>query len=302
MRKRHIPVFTSVTNDTLPYLAVTLKSISDFTNGECIADVRILTSGLAAYNQRKLRHLSLEGVELSIVDINRRIEDYRADLEERLGYFGREASFYPFFIAASYPKIARAFYIECGSIVRRDIEELYRADMGGALISGLGRVGTDADAVMTDYVTRWVGVDTDGYVSTSAMLINLTLFRKYRIENRFIRLITGYNFDSVSAADDYMNFLCKGRTKILDCWTDGVVTFKAHERPWRHVNLTYADEFWDLARKTPFYDEVRNGYFDFNETEKEREIAELEKLLAHAKQLSVSDGGFYGVLGDNYLI
>ena len=31
-------------------------------------------------------------------------------------------------------------------------------------------------------------------------------------------------------------------------------------------------------------------------------VAELEKLLAHAKQLSVSDGGFYGVLGDNYLI
>ena len=86
VQKRHVPIFTSVTNEALPYLAVTLKSISDFTGEGCVSDVRVLTSGLAAYNQRKLRHLSLPRVSISIVDINRRVEDYRADFEERLGY------------------------------------------------------------------------------------------------------------------------------------------------------------------------------------------------------------------------
>ena len=81
MQKRHVAIFTSVTNETLPYLAVTLKSISDFTGEGCVSDVRVLTSGLAAYNQRKLRHLSLPRVSISIVDINRRVEDYRADFE-----------------------------------------------------------------------------------------------------------------------------------------------------------------------------------------------------------------------------
>ena len=303
MQKRHVPIFTSVTNEALPYLAVTLKSISDFTGEGCVSDVRVLTSGLAAYNQRKLRHLSLPRVSISIVDINRRVEDYRADFEERLGYFLSEESFYPFFIASAYPKISRALYVECGSLIRRDVEEIYRVDMENSLICGYKCSSRGRDALFLRYVREWVGINPEKYIDTSAMLMNFTLFRKYRIENRFIRLIMGYNFDSVSVADDYMNFLCRGKVRIADEWGEGdIVTYRPYERPWRHVNLAYADEFWDVARKTPFYEEVRNAYFQFDDTEKEKETSELEKLVSHAEKLSVSPEGFYNVLGENYLI
>ena len=310
MRKKHIPLFTSVTNDNIAHLAVTLKSVSEHLSDECTADVRIMVSDLAAYNQKKLRHMQLENVGITIVDLSSRVEDYRQDLEERLGLFHGEESFYPFFIADMCPRLARAIYIECGTVIRDDIEKLYSAELGEDIIGGV----TGADEFgerLSDYRERWVGVDSTEYIDCSVLLINLSLFRKYRILNRFFRLLLGYNFDSVSAASDYMNFLCKGRVRSLnEDWriegredrADGVAVFAPYRRPWQHVNMPYADEFWDTARRTPFYYDVREAYFCFGENEKQLEAVYLEQMLAHAELLADSAGGFYDVLGDNYLI
>lgn len=309
-RKRHIPIFTSVTNGTLEYLAVTVKSISDHIAEDCIVDLRVLTCDLAFYNQRKLRHMKHSNVEISIVDVNSNVEDYRADLEERLGYFYGEDVFYPFFIADMYPRLARAMYVECGTLIRGDIERIYHTELGDDVIGGLVSDDELCDKLRV-YRERWVGVNHDGYVETSAMIINLSLFRKYRIGNRFARLLMGYNFDSVSAASDYMNFLCKGRVRVLnDAWRteqDGedncaVVIFSPYRRPWYHVGVRHADEFWDVARKTPFYDDVRDAYLSFTDDKKEEERVNIDKVLAHAERLLESQGGFYNVLGDNYLL
>lgn len=309
-RKSHIPIFTSVTNDTLEYLAVTVKSISDNLNDNCVVDLRVLTSSLASYNRRKLRHMRLDNVEISIVDVNAKVGDYRADFEERLGCFYKEESFYPFFIADMYPRLARAIYIECGILIRSDIEKIYNAELGDDLIGGLRR-NDEVDDKFRAYRQKWVGVDHDRYIETSAMIINLSLFRKYRIGSRFARLLMGYNFDTVSAAGDYMNFLCKGRSRVLNnAWkiedknenNDSVVIFAPYRQPWHHVGIRYADEFWDVARKTPFYNDVRDAYLNFSETKKEEERVNIEKMLIHADELSRSSGGFYNVLGDNYLL
>ena len=309
-RKRHIPVFTSVTNNTLEYLAVTVKSVSENLGSDCVVDLRVLTSGLAAYNQRKLRHMKLDNIEISMVDINSRIEDYRADFEERLGAFHKEEDFYPFFIADMYPRLARCMYVECGTLIRDDMEKIYNAELGDDLIGALTRNDEFADK-LSSYREKWVGVAPEKYVETSVMIINLSLFRKYRIGSRFSRLLMGYNFDTVSAASDYMNFLCKGRVRILNAdWkindngedNDSIAIFASYQHPWHYVDIQYADEFWDIARKTPFYDDVRDAYFNFNEVKKEEERVNIEKMLLHANELSRSSGGFYNVLGDNYLL
>ena len=307
IRKRHIPLFMSVNNDTLPYLAVTLKSLSEHLNDETVVNVRILTSGLATYNQRKLRHIKIDNVDITIVDVNSRLEDYRADFEERLGSFYGEECFYPFFIAEMYPRLARAIYLECGTLVRDDIEKIYQSELGDNFIGGM-RSEDELDAKFNLYREMWVGVDPNGYIDSSVMIMNLSLLRRHRIVNRFVRLLTGYNFDTVSAASDYINFLCKGRTVVLnEEWrtsdgSNGIAFFAPYRRPWHYVGTRYADEFWDTARRTPFYDDVRSAYFAFNEEEKEREEKVLQKVFIHADELAKSSGGFYQVLGDNYLV
>lgn len=303
-------MFTSVTNDNIAHLAVTLKSVSEHLSNDCTVDMRVMVSDLAAYNQRKLRHMNLDNVEITIVDLNSRVEDYRRDFEERLGNFLGEESFYPFFIADMCPRLTRAMYIACGTVIRDDVEKLYHTELGDDIIGGV-KSSDEFDDKLSAYRERWVGVNSYEYIDCSILLINLALFRKYRILNRFTRLIMGYNFDTVSAAGDYMNFLCKGRARMLnDAWriegktanADGVAVFAPYRRPWQHVNMPYADEFWDTARRTPFYCDVREAYFEFNEQEKATESRYVQEMLAHAELLADSRGGFCDVLGDNYLI
>ena len=309
-RIKHVPLFISVTNESVPYLAVTLKSVSENLKGERTVDVRVLTSCLAPYNQRKIRHMNLKGIEISIVDVNSRIEDYRADLEERLGGFYGEESFYPFFIAEMYPRISKAMYVECGTLIREDIGELYDAELGDGIIGGVLK-NDEVEKRLTAYRDSWVGVESDKYVDISVLLMNFTLLRKYRIEDRFIRLLTGYNFDTVSAAGDYMNFLCKGRVIYLDSiWktsnkdagAEKVVSFAPYRLPWHYVNISYADEFWDIARRTAFYEDVRDNYISFNEEERMREKERFENMISHAQRLVNANGGFRLILGDNYLL
>lgn len=307
MRKRHVPIFTSASDSTVPNLAVTLQSINDSGNNECIYDVRILTSGLAPYNQRRIRHMDLPALDVSIVNINDRVADYRADFEVRLGEFYTEESFYIFFIASMYPRIARALYVEPGTVFRTDAEELYRTDIGDAVLAGLVQQD-EYDGAWRTYLDNWVGVDESKYVDVSAVLLDLTALRKNKIEDRFTRLLIGYNFDTVSPGGDYMNFLCKGRTADLgDVWDgDGVscavATFSPYRSPVRYVSMPGAEEFWDTARKTPFYEDIRDGYFAFNSTEAEKNERAVEARRVHAERLSSEKGGFYATLGENYLI
>ena len=202
-----------------------------------------------------------------------------------------------------YPRVGKALYLECGTLLTCDAEEILCADMRGAILGGLSILDEDG----RKYAERWVGVDPDCYVDSSAMLLNFNLFRKNKIEERFTRLLTGYNFDTVSPLDDYINFLMIGNSVSLNRdWLGEddkpmLVTFRAYKKPWHYVNIPYADEFWDTARRTPFYDEIRDKYIDFNDEAKKRQLEYLDKILAHREHLSAIDGGFYATLGDNYL-
>ena len=81
-----------------------------------------------------------------------------------------------------------------------------------------------------------------------------------------------------------------------------MVAFAPYRLPWHYVNISYADEFWDTARRTPFYKDVRDDYINFNEEEKMKARELLERLISHAQRLVNADGGFRRVLGDNYLL
>lgn len=302
-RKRHIPIFMTASDESIAALSVTLQSISDHSNDECIYEVRILTPGLAPYNQRKLRHMKLSNVDLYIVDISGRLSEYRQDFKVRLGDYYSEEIFYLFYAPNMYPRVGKALHFECGTLLLCDAEALLSVDMCGAMLGGLSILDEDG----RKYVERWVGVDPDHYVDSSAMLLNFNLFRKNKIEERFTRLLTGYNFDTVSPLDDYLNFLMIGNSVSLNkTWFSKdekpmLVTFRAYKKPWHYVNIPYADEFWDTARRTPFYDDIRDKYIDFNDEAKQRQLEFLNKILAHRERLTAIDGGFYATLGDNYL-
>ena len=250
--------------------------------------------------------MELPGVDISIVDVNDRVVSYRADIDVRLGSFYTEECFYPFLIASMYSRIAKALYVECGTVFRVDAATVFGIEIGEAVVAGFSY--RDDNLIGFDtYVSRWVGVSPDKYIAPQLMLLNLNAMRKNRTAEKFKRLLTGYNFDTIYPAADYLNFLSKGCTTVLDKeWEkNGVryaVTFSPYRQPWKYVNTSDAQEFWDMARKTAFYEDVRDEYLRFNEDKKKENEALIYRINEHISSLEGVEGGFYATLGENYLI
>jgi lipopolysaccharide biosynthesis glycosyltransferase len=250
--------------------------------------------------------MSLPGVDVSIVNISERIYNYRSDLGVRLGAFYRAECFYPLLIAPMYPRIPKALFVECGTIFKANPDKVYKTDTSDAIISGL-RYEAEYAEEFARYADTWLGVDHSSYVDMSLMVLQLDAMRKNKISERFARLITGYNFDTLHPGADYINFLVRGNTLILnDEWcADGhnvATVFSAHRPPWKYVNTDEAQEFWDMLRKTPFYEDVRDEYLSWSATEKEKHEFEISKIQARSLAFANAPGGFYSTLGDNYLL
>jgi hypothetical protein len=68
------------------------------------------------------------------------------------------------------------------------------------------------------------------------------------------------------------------------------------------VDVPFADEAWEVARRTPFYEDVRDVYFATDTKTRESIEYMRKETVEKAKKLAKADGGFFGTLGDNYLI
>jgi lipopolysaccharide biosynthesis glycosyltransferase len=300
----------------LPYLVVAVKSISMHSSDEYVYDVRVLNSGLSNSSIRKLRHLSFKNVQITLIDVERAVAEFREDLSLRLRDCYSEAIFYRMFIASMFPRMTKAIYIDCDVVLVDDIAKLYFTDIGDNVIGAVADESIPAVPEFCDYVNEWVGVPADRYINSGVLLMNLSAFRKYRIAEKFKKLLISYNFDTLAPDQDYINFLCRGKIHYLDSgWNkqpkednylplenQHLIHYNLYNKPWHYRGIPYEDAFWNVARLTPYYSDIVKGFVEFGDDKK---IAEAEggvRLIERASRLAKSVGGFFETLGDNFLI
>ena len=214
--KRRIPIFLASDDNYIPYLAVTVKSIELHASDENTYDVKVLTSGLSKSSQDKLLQLQTDNLNIEIVNIEEKIKEHRGRINRTLRDYYSEAIFYRMFIAAMYPRLTRAIYIDSDVVLVDDIAKLYFSDIGDNVIGAVTDESISAVPELCDYVREWVGVPEGKYVDSGVLLMNLTAFRKHRIAEKFKKLIFSYNFDTVAPDRDYINFLCRGKIHYID--------------------------------------------------------------------------------------
>ena len=316
MKKRHIPIFMASDDNYLPYLVVAIKSISIHSSDEYIYDIRILNNGLSKSSIRKLRHISFKNVEITLIDVTRAVEAFREDLSVRLRDYYSEAIFYRMFIASMFPRMTKALYIDCDVVLVDDIAKLYFTDIGDNIIGAVADESIPSVPEFCDYVSDWVGVPAQRYINSGVLLINLTAFRKYKIAEKFKRLLTTYNFDTLAPDQDYINFLCRGKIHYLDAgWNkqpklekydpveeQHLIHYNLYNKPWHYSGIPYEEEFWNVARLTPYYQDILRGYVEYGDDKKKAEAEGGMRLLERAAKLARSAGGFFETLGDNFLI
>lgn len=291
---KEIPVFFAVDNGYIPFLSVALRSLIDNTSKENIYAIKILYTNVTEENKIKIKKYETENISIEFVDLNKQLEEIKEKLYTR-NYFSN-TTYYRLFIPELYPEYDKAVYIDSDTVCLSDIAELYNTDMGDNLIAGIPDGVIQAIDIFKDYVERVVGVaDYNNYFNAGVIVMNLKELRDYKFEEKFIYMLEKIKFE-VGQDQDYLNRLCKGRVKILDySWnrmpvmgkTEGkinLIHYNLGAKPWYFDNVVYQEYFWEYAKKTEFYNEIKELGTKYTDEDKERDDSNSLKLMELAKK------------------
>ena len=291
---KEIPVFFAVDNGYIPFLSVALRSLIDNTSKENIYAIKILYTNVTEENKIKIKKYETENITIEFVDLNKQLEEIKEKLYTR-NYFSN-TTYYRLFIPELYPEYDKAVYIDSDTVCLSDIAELYNTDMGDNLIAGIPDGVIQAIDIFKDYVERVVGVaDYNNYFNAGVIVMNLKELRDYKFEEKFIYMLEKIKFE-VAQDQDYLNRLCKGRVKILDySWnrmpvmgkTEGkinLIHYNLGAKPWYFDNVVYQEYFWEYAKKTEFYNEIKELGTKYTDEDKERDDSNSLKLMELAKK------------------
>lgn len=291
---KEIPVFFAVDNGYIPFLSVALRSLIDNTSRENIYAIKILYTNVTEENKIKIKKYETENISIEFVDLNKQLEEIKEKLYTR-NYFSN-TTYYRLFIPELYPEYDKAVYIDSDTVCLSDIAELYNTDMGDNLIAGIPDGVIQAIDIFKDYVERVVGVaDYNNYFNAGVVVMNLKELRDYKFEEKFIYMLEKIKFE-VAQDQDYLNRLCKGRVKILDySWnrmpvmgkTEGkinLIHYNLGAKPWYFDNVVYQEYFWEYAKKTEFYNEIKELGTKYTDEDKERDDSNSLKLMELAKK------------------
>lgn len=303
--KLRVPIFLASDDNYVPYLAVTLRSISEHASPSYSYDVKILSSGFTPENKEKLLSMDLTGLNIEIVDVNYKMDRMRKLLSLRLRDYYSESIYYRMFIPSMFPELDKAVYIDCDTVLVSDIAEMYLSSLGKNLLAAVVDETVTPIPAFRDYVKSWVGVPSEKYFNSGVLVMNLAGMRDCGLEKTFARMVSLYNFDTVAPDQDYLNFLCRDRVLYLDRgWNKQpsgesfpenklrLIHYNMFKKPWRYENVQYEDYFWQMAEKTPFYNKIRKDFLEYTDEKRRSDEEGAEKLLATAARIAERRGGF----------
>jgi lipopolysaccharide biosynthesis glycosyltransferase len=125
----------------------------------------------------------------------------------------------PIFLGSLLPdSCERVIWLDADTITRRSLVDLWNLDLGSSMV---GAVGDDYVHVVSDPwgVAHWreLGLDVNArYFNSGVMLIDLSAWRGYGVEDRALDYLESYGDSVVQHDQDALNVICAGLWSELD--------------------------------------------------------------------------------------
>ncbi len=297
-----IPIFFSTDDNYIPYLDVALASLIENASKDYRYKIIVLNTGLEPENIAKVKKNERPGFEIEFVDISEQLEGIKSKLKNV--YHFSIVTYYRLFIASLFPQYDKVIYLDCDLVVTGDISELYNTELNDNILGACPEEYVQNTPEFRIYAEKALGVDPDTYVNAGVLVMNLAEFRKNKIEKKFIKLITKYDFDLLDPDQAYLNYLCRGKILVLpngwnkepfDIECEGkknIVHYALYKKPWQYDDVTDGEYFWEYARRSPFYDVICERRKTFGEAEMAEKEAAATEILEHALKIVDSDETF----------
>ena len=299
---REIPIFFSTDENYLPYLDVAIASLIANASKEYQYRIIVMNTGLNEENVRRVKRNEKAGFTIDFVNISEEVERIRSRLKDV--YHFSVVTYYRLFIASLFPQYDKVIYLDCDLVVLGDVSELYRVELGDNILGAAPEQFVQNTREFRLYAEKALGVDPDGYVNAGVLLMNLKEFRRNQIEEKFIRLITEYDFDLLDPDQAYLNYLCLGKIHVLpNGWNKepmpltcegekNIVHYALYKKPWQYDDVADGEHFWYYAEKSPFYAEICRRKKNFGIAEMAEKEATAREILEHALTIVNSEDTF----------
>ena len=304
--REEIPIFFSTDDHYIPYLDVAIASLIANASTDFDYRIIILNTGISHQNISLVKRQEKDGFRIEFTDISERLETIRTRLKNV--YHFSIVTYYRLFIASLFPQFKKVLYLDCDLVVLGDISELYHVPLGDNILGAAPEQFVQNTKEFRLYAKEALGVDPDGYVNAGVLLMNLDELRKNKIEDKFIKLITEYDFDLLDPDQAYLNYLCLGKIHVLpNGWNKeplplacegkkNIVHYALYKKPWQYDDVMDGEVFWEYAKSSPFYDEICRNRQNFGEAERAAREEVAKEILEHAKKIVESEDTFCKLL------
>ena len=293
-----IPIFYAVDDGYVPFLAVSIHSLIENSSKNYYYAIKVLYTNICEENKKKILKYERDNVKIEFVDLNYYIEEIKDKLFTRDYY--TKTTYFRLFIPNIYPQYNKVIYLDSDTVLLGDVAELYLQDMGSNLVAVVPDDIIQNEEIFQEYVEKVVGVaDYRRYFNAGVLVMNLDEMRKSKFQEKFLYLLETVKF-AVVQDQDYLNRLCKGRTKILENgWNRmpvpnnktkveklNLIHYNLNYKPWHYDGIVYEEYFWQYAEKTEYYEDIKNIKDNYSEEERFRDREQYENLKALAKKES----------------
>lgn len=297
-KEKTIPIFFAVDDAYIPFLAVALQSLIENSSKENEYVIKILHTSISEENQKNIKHYESENISIEFVDLSNYIEKVKDKLYTR-DYYSK-TTYFRLFLPELYPEYDKVLYLDSDIVILSDIADLYNIDMEDNLIVATPDGAVQNIPVFQEYVEKVVGVaEYKNYFNAGVLLMNLKELREFKFQEKFLYLLGTVKF-SVAQDQDYLNRLCKGKTKIIaDTWDrmpigqDNVKREELHLihynlsfKPWHFDNILYEEYFWKYAKETEYFEEIQSIKANYTDKQRAEDLETGDRLLALAQKES----------------
>lgn len=300
--KKTIPIFFASNDTYVPYLDVAIISIIANASKDNNYEIIVLKTDITEENQNKLLKHNKDNISIKFYDVKDILEPIKKTLPDMFYY--TLAAYYRLFIETAFPQYDKAIYLDCDLVTLSDIAELYNQDLGNNLVAAAYEQNTGRDPRFTGYVTDMLGIPPHTYFNSGVMVMNLKEFRRHKVQEKFLHMLTTYNFDCLAPDQEYLNVICHGKVKRLPTgWNkhsfpeppEGELKlchYALANKPWHYADTINGEHFWHYAKSSEFYDDILAEFNNYSDADRQRDYQSFMNIVAGIERLKSSDRTF----------
>lgn len=296
-----IPVFYTISDNYTPYAAVSIQSLINHADKDRDYTITLLVQKISAENKKALENLSTENVHINIFHIDDKMVQPIHNSEENYlrGQFFTMSIFYRLFIPELFPQYDKCVYLDADTIINTDIAELYDTDLADNMFASCPDLSIRYMPLLQEYITKCQGINPpEKYINNGVIVFDMKKFRDKKFIDKFFYLMGKYHFDNIDPDQAYMNEICEDKIYHLPKEWDAmpnesipefknpkIVHYNLFFKPWHFADVQYGQYFWDVAKTTNFYDNLKEELNNFTDEDRQRARYDLDAMAAKVKKI-----------------